>query len=126
MSFFSWSMRFSAGRNDRKRDKHLVKPEDVQALYNLPYGLEGKYQLLDVYFPKGTVEKLPVIVNIHGGGYVYGTKEVYVAPPATPSVPTTPNTNTGDSTTTDVPEGGSGADSSENTNTETNNTSTTN
>lgn len=78
MSFFAWSFRLAAGRGDRKRDKDLVKPENVQALYNLPYGLEGKYQLLDVYFPKGTTEKLPVIVNIHGGGYLYGTKEVYL------------------------------------------------
>lgn len=77
MSFFSLSMRFSAGRSDRKRDKDLVQPEDIQALRNLPYGLEGKYQLLDIYFPKGTTEKLPVIINIHGGGFVYGTKEVY-------------------------------------------------
>lgn len=78
MSLWAWALRFNAGRGDRKRDKDLVKPENVQALYNLPYGLEGKFQLLDVYFPKGEAEKLPVIVNVHGGGYVYGTKEVYV------------------------------------------------
>lgn len=78
MSLWAWALRFNAGRGDKKRDKDLVKPENVQALYNLPYGLEGKFQLLDVYFPKGEAEKLPVIVNVHGGGYVYGTKEVYV------------------------------------------------
>jgi len=78
MSFFAYSFRFNAGRGDRKRDRHLVKPADVRALYNLPYGYEGKYQLLDLYFPKERTEKLPVIVNIHGGGYVYGTKEVYL------------------------------------------------
>ena len=78
MSLWAWALRFNAGRGDRKRDKDLVKPENVQALYNLPYGLEGKFQLLDVYFPKGETGKLPVIVNVHGGGYVYGTKEVYV------------------------------------------------
>ena len=31
----------------------------------------------DRYYPKGASGKLPVIVSIHGGGYVYGTKEVY-------------------------------------------------
>lgn len=77
MSFFAYSFRFSAGRGDRKRDRNLVVPDDIRALYNIPYGLEGKYQWMDMYFPKKTSGKLPVIVSIHGGGYVYGTKEVY-------------------------------------------------
>ena len=40
MSLWAWALRFNAGRGDKKRDKDLVKPENVQALYNLPYGLE--------------------------------------------------------------------------------------
>lgn len=77
MSLFAYSFRIAVGRGDRKRDRNLVKPENIRALYNLPYGLKGKYQLLDLYFPKGTEKPLPVIVSVHGGGYVYGTKEVY-------------------------------------------------
>lgn len=77
MSWFSIQMNISASRNDWKRDHKLVVPEDVRALYNIPYGLEGKYQWMDMYFPKGTRGKNPVIVSIHGGGYVYGTKEIY-------------------------------------------------
>jgi acetyl esterase/lipase len=66
---------FSQG--DKKRDKGLQTPADIVRKDNLSYGPHGKWNLLDVYFPKGTQDKLPVIVNIHGGGWVYGTKEVY-------------------------------------------------
>ena len=34
-------------------------------------------QLLDIYYPAGTAEKLPIIVSVHGGAYMYGNKEVY-------------------------------------------------
>ncbi len=81
MSFFAYSFRFSAGRTDRKRDRNLVAPKDVRQLYDIPYGPEGKYQWMDLYFPKDyrkePKEKRPVIVSVHGGGFVYGTKEVY-------------------------------------------------
>ncbi len=82
MSYFAYSFRFAAGRSDRKRDRNLKVPEDVRALCNIPYGLSGKSQWMDLYFPKdsskdGKMQKLPVIVSVHGGGYVYGTKEVY-------------------------------------------------
>lgn len=32
---------------------------------------------LDVYRPKNTQGKIPVIVSVHGGGWVYGDKELY-------------------------------------------------
>ena len=41
------------------------------------YGEDKTWQILDVYKPKSAEGKLPVIVNVHGGGWVYGTKEVY-------------------------------------------------
>ena len=57
---------------------HLQKkPDDIERKVNIPYGKYGKWNLLDVYYPKGTKKPLPVIINIHGGGYVYGTKELY-------------------------------------------------
>ena len=34
-------------------------------------------QLLDIYYLAGTAEKLPIIVSVHGGAYMYGNKEVY-------------------------------------------------
>ena len=41
------------------------------------YGEDKTWQILDVYKLKSAEGKLPVIVNVHGGGWVYGTKEVY-------------------------------------------------
>jgi acetyl esterase/lipase len=32
---------------------------------------------LDIYLPKKTTSKIPTIINIHGGGWCYGTKETY-------------------------------------------------
>lgn len=43
----------------------------------MSYGAHGKWNLLDVYYPKGTDGPLPTIVSIHGGGYVYGSKKLY-------------------------------------------------
>ena len=63
--------------NDRKRDKAIPLPEGVQQCRNIRYGSHGKWNLLDVYYPDGTTQPLPTIVSIHGGGYVYGTKEIY-------------------------------------------------
>ncbi|MCI1922330.1 MAG: alpha/beta hydrolase [Liquorilactobacillus nagelii] len=33
--------------------------------------------MLDIYLPKKTTSKIPTIINIHGGGWCYGTKETY-------------------------------------------------
>lgn len=77
MSLVSFIFRKNCKKSDTKRDANLVAPENVTAVKDIPYAACGKYNLLDVYYPKGTSEKLPVIVSIHGGGYVYGTKEIY-------------------------------------------------
>lgn len=63
---------------DDKRDKNLSKniPE-VQRFDDIPYGPIEKWHWLDIYRPRNTKEKLPIIINIHGGGWVYGTKETY-------------------------------------------------
>ena len=70
-------MRIKAGASDRKRDRGLTTPKDITRLDNIRYGAHPKWNALDVYYPKGTQGVLPVIVSFHGGGYVYGTKEVY-------------------------------------------------
>jgi arylformamidase len=41
---------------------------------DVPYG-PGKSQRLDLYMPKAKVKDLPVYINIHGGGWIYGYKE---------------------------------------------------
>lgn len=62
---------------DQKRDAGLVEPDTVTAVKNLAYGPHGVENLTDIYFPKGTTTALPTIVSIHGGGFIYGDKELY-------------------------------------------------
>ena len=67
----------SASISDFKRDRQIPLPEGVKQCRDIRYGSHGKWNLLDVYYPEGAEGKLPTIVSIHGGGYVYGTKEIY-------------------------------------------------
>lgn len=49
----------------------------IDGFFDIPYTGEGEEEhLLDVYFPQGTTSKLPTIVDIHGGGWMYGNKEL--------------------------------------------------
>ena len=61
---------------DKKRDGGLTYPEDVVRRTDLRYG-DYPENLLDVYFPEGTAGPLPTIVNVHGGGWFYGSKLLY-------------------------------------------------
>jgi acetyl esterase/lipase len=61
--------------DDAKRNEGLKTPEDIERFDNISYG-EHERNILDVYRPKNSKEKLPVIVSIHGGGWVYGNKEI--------------------------------------------------
>lgn len=70
-------IRKSFKENDDRRDAGLVTPEDVKRFDDIPYGADRVWQILDVYRPKDAAGSLPVIVNVHGGGWVYGTKETY-------------------------------------------------
>lgn len=74
MSFESLMFNLTASASDRRRDAAIPLPEGVDGHCDIPYrpGL-----LLDVYYPEGTQAPLPTIVSIHGGGYVYGSKEIY-------------------------------------------------
>lgn len=65
------------GANDAIRDAGLTTPDDITRYDNIPYGPEPVANLLDIYCPKGTSSALPAIINIHGGGWVYGDKELY-------------------------------------------------
>ena len=61
--------------------KHAVQtpPKTLTKDENIPYIDDGNiYHQLDVYYPKGTKksEKLPVIIDIHGGGWMYGDKDL--------------------------------------------------
>ncbi len=66
------------GEGDRKRDAGLKTPADIIRYDDIQYGdIEPKWQMLDVYRPKNAEGKLPVIVSVHGGAWVYGDKDVY-------------------------------------------------
>ena len=77
MSLQSLLFHVNASQNDRKRDAAIPLPKGVTECRNISYGSHGNASLLDVYYPDGTAEALPTIVSIHGGGYVYGSKEIY-------------------------------------------------
>ena len=77
MSLQSVLFNIGASRSDRKRDALIPLPQGVTECRNISYGSHKKDNLLDVYYPMGAQGKLPTIVSIHGGGYVYGNKEIY-------------------------------------------------
>ena len=95
MSFTSAFVKSSFTILDFLRDLGLQAPDNIHAIMDIHYSNKREYQLLDLYMPKSAYEsltdksrqsaqqtqvqtpKLPVIVNIHGGGWVYGTKEKY-------------------------------------------------
>ncbi|MBR0159884.1 MAG: alpha/beta hydrolase [Oscillospiraceae bacterium] len=64
------------GISDFFRDRGLKTPEDIVRIDDQAYGSDPM-QVFDVYYPVGTDHPLPTIVSIHGGGYTYGSKEVY-------------------------------------------------
>lgn len=63
---------------DAKKHEKQTPPE-VEMVKDIPYIDDGNlYHLLDVYYPQGTEPdaKLPVIIDIHGGGWMYATKDL--------------------------------------------------
>ena len=77
MSLESLIFNITAKRSDKKRDAAIPLPSGVTECRNISYGPHGDWNLLDVYYPAGTDQPLPTIVSIHGGGFVYGNKEIY-------------------------------------------------
>ena len=65
----------SNAKDDAKRNEGLTTPENVRRFDDVRYGDDERH-VLDVYRPKDRAGKLPVIVSIHGGGWVYGNKEI--------------------------------------------------
>lgn len=76
MSIQSILFRLGAGKSDRKRDSIIPFPTGVKQVCDISYGPYGKWNLLDVYYPDDAIAH-PVIINVHGGGFVYGNKEIY-------------------------------------------------
>ena len=62
---------------DEKRIATLSLPDGIKEINNIPYTDSGsEYHLLDVYYPEDAKGPLPVIIEIHGGGWMYGTKDL--------------------------------------------------
>ncbi|MCD8330744.1 MAG: alpha/beta hydrolase [Lachnospiraceae bacterium] len=78
MSKASEFIRTTVAAGDEARDAGLTTPEDIQRFDDILYGTDAEWQMLDVYRPKAAEgQVLPVIVSVHGGGWVYGDKERY-------------------------------------------------
>lgn len=66
-------------RMDDKRIATLTPASGVKEINDIFYLDDGhNYHQLDVYYPEGTADtdKLPVLIDIHGGGWMYGDKEL--------------------------------------------------
>lgn len=77
MHELSLNIRKMFKQGDDIRDAGLTTPEDIVRFDDIVYGDDPVWQSLDVYRPKAAEGKLPVIVDVHGGGWVYGDKQRY-------------------------------------------------
>ena len=78
MSHISDVIRSEFKKGEDIRDAGLTTPENIVRYDDIAYGPDPRQQSLDVYIPKDCEGKrLPVIVSVHGGGWVYGDKERY-------------------------------------------------
>lgn len=85
MKQFIKTIRREWAENDVKRDAGLTTPDEVKRFDDVAYrercsedvGVNEKANLLDIYVPKNAIGILPAIINVHGGAFVYGKKEVY-------------------------------------------------
>ena len=62
---------------DDKLHATQTLPEGIKEINNISYTDSGSiYHLLDIYYPENTEKPLPVIIEIHGGGWMYATKDL--------------------------------------------------
>ncbi|GFZ32055.1 lipase [Clostridium zeae] len=78
MSLTSIVLNLMFKKGDALRDKGLTTPKSIKRHVNINYyGDTTEEHLLDVYNPLENEKPLPVIISIHGGGWVYGNKDTY-------------------------------------------------
>lgn len=64
-------------KGDSARLALQKKPDGIAEINNIAYIDDGdRYHLLDLYYPENAKGRLPVIIDIHGGGWMYGDKEL--------------------------------------------------
>lgn len=79
MSFFNiFNLLWNATeKGDNARMAGLVHPEGiVRCAGNAYLDDNNRYHLFDAYYPEKNDGKLPVIIDIHGGGWMYGDKDL--------------------------------------------------
>lgn len=70
--------RFCDG-GDKKKHAKQTPPKNITEIQNIPYIDDGNhYHMLDVFYPDSTKDsdRLPVIIDIHGGGWMYADKDL--------------------------------------------------
>ena len=64
-------------KSDAKNHATQTLPEGIKEENNFAYLPDGDhYHLLDAYYPEDNNGSLPVIIDIHGGGWMYADKEL--------------------------------------------------
>jgi acetyl esterase/lipase len=51
-----------------------LAPKGIESVLDVSYRLDDRHAKLDVYFPAGTIDPLPVIVWTHGGAWISGSR----------------------------------------------------
>lgn len=77
MEFDAEKLRNGFGASDKKRDAGLTTPDNIKRYDDIAYGKYGRYNLLDIYHKKDVTSPQKTIIDIHGGGWTYGDKDVY-------------------------------------------------
>ena len=72
MSFFGLVFKGMCAHGNLKRYAGYSFPEEIRIYAGISYG-KGRWNTLNIYIKKN-VKTVPVIINIHGGGYVYGNR----------------------------------------------------
>ena len=66
-------------KSDKENHATQTPPENVVMVKDIPYIDDGNpYHKLDVFYPESKIAKegLPVIIDIHGGGWMYASKDL--------------------------------------------------
>ena len=66
-------------KSDAKTHAHQTLPPGITEVRDLPYADDGDhYHLFDAYYPTQNDGALPVIIDIHGGGWMYADKDLNI------------------------------------------------
>ena len=77
MNVFEWFWKKVTKPQDEKRIKTLRVPVVAKELNDIPYlSSDHIHHRLDVYSPTTDDTPMPTIIDIHGGGWYYGDKEL--------------------------------------------------